>query len=260
MLLVWSLSRDNYKKSVVNTVSHSTRSYDTVNRSLHWIILEKFGCPPTFRAVLTALHDGANARVISAGGKSDPFTVESRVGQGCVITPILFNLFFAGVTNVFSNLLPLDTGIPINYRLDGNLCNLRRLQAKTKVRRENVIDLQYADDAAYVSCSPEHLQDTLNLLADSHSRAGLIINTTKSEVLAMRDPPQDPVTFPINNQDLKNVPQIPYLGSILTETCDITDEVHRRIGLPHHWRASCHEGTEAYTTQLSNKADAKRAQ
>ncbi|KAK3868797.1 hypothetical protein Pcinc_025835 [Petrolisthes cinctipes] len=122
-------------------------------------------------------------------------------------------------------------GIPINYRLDGNLFNLRRLQAKTKVRRENVIDPQYADEAAYVSCSLEHLQDTLNLLADSHRHAGLIINTTKTEVLAMRDPPQVPVTFRIDYQYLKNVPHFPYLGSILTETCDITNEVHRRIGL-----------------------------
>ncbi|KAK3884280.1 hypothetical protein Pcinc_011445 [Petrolisthes cinctipes] len=28
----------------------------------------------------------------------------------------------------------------------------------------------------------------------------------------------------------------------------------------HHWRASCHKGTETYATQLRNKADAKREQ
>ena len=208
-----------------------TKAFDTVNRPLLWSILEKFGCPPTFLAVLTALHDGAMARVISGGGKSDPFTVGSGVRQGCVIAPILFNLFLAGVMKTSAHLLLPDAGIPIKYRLDGNLFNLRRLQAKTKVTKVIIRDLQYADDAAYVSCSSEHLQHTLNTLADTYNRAGLTINTSKTEVLIMRDPPQDPVTFHINNQQLKTVPHFPYLGSIITDTGDITNEVHRRISL-----------------------------
>lgn len=208
-----------------------TKAFDTVNRPLLWNILEKFGCPPTFLAVLTALHDGANARVISAGAKSDPFTVESGVRQGCVIAPIIFNLFLAGVQRTFTHQLPPDAGVPIKYRLDGNMFNLRRLQAKTKVTKEAIIDLQYADDAAYVSCSPDTMQHTLNLIAGTYNRAGLIINTTKTEVLTMRDPPQDPATFSINNEELKNVAHFSYLGSALTETCEITNEVHRRIGL-----------------------------
>lgn len=156
-----------------------TKAFDTVNRSLLWNILEKFGCPPSYLAVLTALHEGANACVISAGGNCDPFTVESGVRQGCVIAPIIFNLFFAGVMKASSNWFPPDVGIPINYRLDGNLFNLRHLQAKTEVTNKMVIDLQYVDDAAYASSSPEQLHDTLNHLADTYSRAGLIINTPK---------------------------------------------------------------------------------
>ena len=38
--------------------------------------------------------------------------------------------------------------LPINFLLDGNLFNIRRLQAKTKVSRDTIFDLQYADDAA----------------------------------------------------------------------------------------------------------------
>lgn len=47
----------------------------------------------------------------------------------------------------------------------------------------------------------------------------------------MREQHQDQVIFKIHNQELKNVPHFPYLGSVLTETCDITNEIHRRIGL-----------------------------
>ena len=38
------------------------------------------------------------------------------------------------------------TGFPIRYRFDGNIFNLRRLQAKTKVQTDVLDELLYADD------------------------------------------------------------------------------------------------------------------
>ena len=34
------------------------KTFDTVNRDLHWNILRKFGCPPTFIKILQQLHTG----------------------------------------------------------------------------------------------------------------------------------------------------------------------------------------------------------
>ena len=41
-----------------------------------------------------------------------------------------------------------DNGIPIRYRFDGKLFNLRRLQAKSKVQRKMLDELLFADDMA----------------------------------------------------------------------------------------------------------------
>ena len=38
------------------------------------------------------------------------------------------------------------TGFPIRYRFDGNIFNLRRLQAKPKVQTDVLDELLYADD------------------------------------------------------------------------------------------------------------------
>ncbi|KAK4314261.1 hypothetical protein Pmani_014415 [Petrolisthes manimaculis] len=88
---------------------------------------------------------------------------------------------------------------------DGEVINNLHQISKTKVSEESVIDLQYADDAAYVGCTAERLQQTLNVVADTYRHAGLNINTTKTEVLSMTEPPHEPTSFHINDIALKNV-------------------------------------------------------
>ncbi|CAH1259012.1 PKD1L3 [Branchiostoma lanceolatum] len=208
-----------------------TKAFDTVNRPLLWEVLRRFGCPDKFLAVMKALHEGAMVRVLGGGGKSDPFEVGTGVRQGCVIAPVIFNLFIAAVMMAAKqHILPEDC-ISLTYRLDGNLFNLRRLKAHTRVTHEDLLEFQYADDAAIIGSSAAGLQRTLNSLDDAYTRAGLIINCGKTEAMEQSQPGTEPATFSIKGTALKNVPTFTYLGSVLNSTCDITDEVHRRIGL-----------------------------
>ena len=90
------------------------------------------------------------AKVTVGGRESDLFDVIVLVGvkQGCVLAPVIFNLFLVAVTLACRNGLPTNAGIPYTYRLDGRLFNLRRLKAETKVSNDRIYELQYADDAA----------------------------------------------------------------------------------------------------------------
>ena len=104
-----------------------TKASDTVNRPLQWSILSKFGCPPHFLAVLREFHDGMTAKVVVGGheSESDPFSVIAGVKQVCVLAAVIFNLFLIAVTLVFRHGIFTDDGLSINYRLNGNLFNLR---------------------------------------------------------------------------------------------------------------------------------------
>jgi len=87
-----------------------TKAFDTVNRTLLWGILSKFGCTPQFLAVLRKFHDGMPARVVLGGLESDPFMVNVGVKQGCVLAPVIFNLFLVAITLLFRNrVLPADS-------------------------------------------------------------------------------------------------------------------------------------------------------
>ena len=74
-----------------------TKAFDTVNQDL-WNIQRKFGCPPTFIAVLQQFHTGMCAQVVMVGSQSSSFPVEVGVKQGCVLAPIIFNLLLVAMT------------------------------------------------------------------------------------------------------------------------------------------------------------------
>ena len=95
-----------------------------------------------------------------------------------------FNLFLVAVTLAGRNGLPTNAGIPYTYRLDGSLFNLRRLKAETKISNDKIYELQYADDAAVPAHSAADLQISLDTLSTAYRRAGLLVNTKKTEVLS----------------------------------------------------------------------------
>ena len=121
-----------------------TKAFDTVSREGLWKVIAKFGCPAKFIAMVQQFHDGMLARVQNDGEFSDPFPVTNGVKQGCVLASTLFSMMFSAMpTNAFQD---GDNGIPIRYRFDRKLFNLRRLQAKSKVQTVVLDEFLFADD------------------------------------------------------------------------------------------------------------------
>ena len=89
--------------------------------------------------------------------------------------------------------------------------------------------LQYADDAAFPSLTADGLQRSLDVMSKTYLREGLIINTTKTEILSTSSP--DAPTFSISGNQLKNSENFTYLGSNLSFSGDLTNEIQRRINL-----------------------------
>ena len=123
------------------------------------------------------------AKVVVGGHESDPFSVIAGVKQGCVLAPVIFNLFLVAVTLVIRHGISMDDGLSINYRLDGNLFKLLRLCAQSKPATDRIFELQCADDAVLLSHTAGGLQRNLDIIAEAYKRAGLVINSKKMEVL-----------------------------------------------------------------------------
>ena len=206
-----------------------TKAFDTVSRDGLWLIMAKFGCPDKFIAMVRAFHDGMLARVLDDGESSDAFPVSNGVKQGCVLAPTLFSMVFAAMLkDAFHDSVD---AIPIHYRTDGNVFNLRRLQAKTKVKEEGVRDFLFADDCALNAGSEEGMQRSMDKLDTACDDFGLTISTKKTEVMHQPAPHSEYVEprITVKGQTLQAVDKFTYLGSTLSRTVQMDDEVSSRI-------------------------------
>ena len=89
-----------------------TKAYDSVDRTLLWIVLARFGVPHIIISVIRQFHDGMRACVrLDDRVCSRWFAVEQGLRQGCVLAPLLFNIFFAAVINLASTRFKADKGI-----------------------------------------------------------------------------------------------------------------------------------------------------
>jgi len=71
------------------------------------------------------------ACVIEGGEKSQEFDVLIGTKQGCMLAPMLFSIFFAIMLLVAFN--DCNMGDGIRFQTDGDVFDIRRLQAKTKI-------------------------------------------------------------------------------------------------------------------------------
>jgi len=85
-----------------------------------------------FIRVIRNFHEGMMAQVLDSGEISDPFCVSNGTKQGCVLDPLLFSIYFSMMLQVAFH--DCSIGVPIQFRTDGSVFNLRRLQSQTKIQ------------------------------------------------------------------------------------------------------------------------------
>ena len=68
-----------------------TEAFDCVDHNKLWKILKEMGIPDHLTGLLWNLHVGQEATVRSRHGTTDWFQIGKRIGQGCILSPCLFN-------------------------------------------------------------------------------------------------------------------------------------------------------------------------
>lgn len=94
--------------------------------------------------------------------------MEVRVKQGCILATVTLNIYLTGVTILNYQQLNPGDGVKIQFRLDSNLLNLRRLQTQRKTEVTHFLELHCADDCVILSHIPEVLQRSLIIISNMY--------------------------------------------------------------------------------------------
>ena len=87
------------------------KACDSVDRTLLWQVLARFGTPPQMIEVIRQFHDGMRACVRCDDGRcSEWFEVAQGLRQACVLSPLLFNVFFAAILLITLERFSEDAG------------------------------------------------------------------------------------------------------------------------------------------------------
>ena len=108
----------------------------TVWITTNWKILKEMGIPNHLTCLLSNLFAGQEATVRSGHGTTDWFQIGKEIGQGCILSPCLFNLY--------------AEYIMWNARLE-------EAQAGIKIAGRNINNFRYTDDTILMAESEEEL-------------------------------------------------------------------------------------------------------
>ena len=234
------------------------KAYDSVDRVPIWEVLARFGVPPRMIKVIRMFHDGMRARVqLDDVDFSAWFNVCQGLRQGCVLSPLLFNIVFAAVIMVVlqrfaedplivSDLVNLDDtpkGEDGRPRKEGTLEMVRRA----------VWGMLYADDAGVVSTLPRGLTRMMGVIVVTCQEFGLTVSEKKTEAMHLwshTHTASNALRIEAAGKRYKQTTEFVYLGGAISESSDLDIEIKHRIGAA--WAS-----VRKYSSQLYDRQNAR---
>jgi len=136
------------------------KAFDSVWRSGLWKAMRLLGYEDKIVRLLEALYNDTMSAVRIDGDLSEWFITISGIMQGCVLSPLLFNILLEVV---------------IALALENN-------EFDAKVSGFCISNLRFADDICLIAEGNDDLQQTVDKVYTTGNRFGLEVNRTKTEV------------------------------------------------------------------------------
>ena len=137
-----------------------TKAFDCVDHYKLWEILKEMGIPDHLTCLLKNLYAGQQATVRTGHGTMGCFQIGKSVGQGCILSPCLFNFY--------------TEYIMWNVRLD-------EAHAGIKNARRNINNLNYIDDTNLMVESEEELKSPSMKVKEESEKNWLKTQHSKNE-------------------------------------------------------------------------------
>jgi hypothetical protein len=191
------------------------KAYDRVWRNGLWISLINKGIAGQMLLVLQSIYSRVSAKVKTHAGSSEAFDILIGVKQGCVLSPILFNIFLNSFIVALSK--PMKNGKEESIEVAGH----------------PISNLFFADDGLCFAKSRATMKKIVTAADEWLHKWRLEVGHAKCGIMIMGDVPaaKQEDFFEIQGQPLPFVDEYKYLGCILHRKKLWKLEVKRRLVL-----------------------------
>ena len=182
------------------------QAYDSVHRASLWNILRYFDIPEKIVRLIQACYHNQRGRVRVGGAVTEPFNISTGLRQGCPLSCILFNLTLEWI-------MRHTPPAPDPVRLSHTSCDR----------------LAFADDCDLMGETYQGRDEQLDNFDRTGRRAGLEIKESKTKVMKASRDNRTEDFIELGSLLLEEVDQFKYLGSMVSASSSMTEEIMARI-------------------------------
>ena len=195
-------SREWHSKLYIIFIDYE-KAFDSVDRTSLWKILFYYRIPSKIIVIIIALYEDGKCCIKTSECQTRYFRILFGVKQGCVPSPLLFVII-------------------INFILCNSATDGTEFSAELRVS-----DLDFANDITMLQFSKQRLQELLNRVSKKASQLGLRTNSSKINSMATI---VSPLHISCGNEEIEQVMEFKYLGSIVKNMGSAFKEIMTRIG------------------------------
>ena len=179
-----------------------SKAFDTIPRDLLFQKLLRYGINGKFFNNIKTLYSNDNCCIKVGKGLTDKFLANQGVKQGCILSPLLFNIFISDIIERFGT----------------EECRPLKIDES-----HNISCLLWADDVVLMSRSEEGLRNMLSALSSYVDENKMAINVKKTQCMIFNKTGKFiRRSYPIKNGNIETTKSYKYLGFIFTPSGEIS--------------------------------------
>ncbi|CAF4311483.1 unnamed protein product [Rotaria sp. Silwood2] len=212
------------------------KAYDSVNREALWRVCSAYGLSDKMIQMIKLLYEDVRAVVRIDGDFSSSIQMNTGVKQGCLLSPILFNVYIDFVMRQILEQAGTE-GVTMNYRLGDLWYSGRGNSDDVKL-----LALMYADDIAVMCQSTQDLEKFIKAFEKITQDFGLTMNIKKTCLMSLKqfqkstcnskertEVDDKPFDITIRNQNIEKVEEFNYLGCYVSKDQTQHKDIETRV-------------------------------